>query len=993
MSCSKYASTPETKNLARISRLILGPCADVMRDVLQKEVPIADLSRRVKSWLRSDTRNTLNKSQTDLIFPPSSNTYSGDYSDLDIYLLYTLLRNVTNLPAHSQGWGNDPEPTDRSVSANIERIRLVRNRYYGHVVNKGISDANFQVEFNNIRIIVEDIDGHLGSPKHLMSVDSIKTQTMDPVQEKKWIVKLNSIDSLARDTDQHKGEINKLELQNDQDGNALHLVAFAGDETTFKNMIKNGCDPYSRSSRGSTVLHYACQNGKLNMVRYICDTFPNLLSLDYNDNEGRSPLHWAAESGNIDLLKFLLGRGFDINTRKNDGKTVLHICCMYGKLDMIRYLNEQYSHLLYIKDRIGNNVLHAAAWGGNIDLFKFLVEKGFDINVSSNDGKTVLHLCCMNGELEMCKHLTENNSHLLCIKDRIGNNVLHAAAWGGNIDLFKFLMEKGFDINVSSNDGKTVLHQCCVNGKIDMCEYLVNTYPHLIDVKDNYGENALHAAAWCGNIELLNFLLGKDLDIKTTSNDGRTVLHICCMNGKLDMCKHLTENYSHLLYIKDTGGMDVLHAAACGGNVDLFKFLFEKGFDITTKRFDGKTVLHFCSMIGNLQICKYLVNTFPPLLYIEDNDGINALHDAARCGSLNVFKFLLEKGFDINTRKNDGKTVLHLCCMNGELEMCKYLTENNSRMLYIKDRKGNNVLHAAAWGGNIDLFKFLMEKGFDINVSSNDEKTVLHQCCMSGKLEMCKYLVKTYPHLLYVKDSYGVSVLLAASRGNNIDLLNFLLGKDLDINTTSNDGETVLHICCMNGKLAMCKHLTESYPDLINIKDSDGANVLHAAAWGGNIDLFNFLLRKGFNIITTRGDGKSVLHLCCMNEKLDMCKYLVNTFPQLLHIKDNDGENALYEASWVGNIELFKSMLGKGLKVEIPRNDGKTVLHLCCMNGKLDMCKYLVNTFPHLLNVKDKNQLTALDIAKVYQFKSVSKFLESTASDSRRGQRRKEMHL
>lgn len=53
------------------------------------------------------------------------------YEDFEISLLYTILRNICGIPEHENGWGDVPLPIDKSVSANIERIRLKRNKY-GH---------------------------------------------------------------------------------------------------------------------------------------------------------------------------------------------------------------------------------------------------------------------------------------------------------------------------------------------------------------------------------------------------------------------------------------------------------------------------------------------------------------------------------------------------------------------------------------------------------------------------------------------------------------------------------------------------------------------------------------------------------------------------------------------------------------------------------------------------------------------------------------------
>ncbi|XP_062577451.1 uncharacterized protein LOC134239289 [Saccostrea cucullata] len=160
-----------------------------------------------------------------------------------------------------------------------------------------------------------------------------------------------------------------IDVRDNEGGNALHFVAYAGDETIFKKLVQSGCELYRTSHTGSTVLSYACQNGKLNMVRYICDKYPDLLSPDYNDNkddknnDGKNALHAAAFGGNIDLLNFLLEKGFDVKTKRNDGGTVLHYSCMNEKLEMCKYLLNTYPHLLDVKDNNGGNALHHAALG------------------------------------------------------------------------------------------------------------------------------------------------------------------------------------------------------------------------------------------------------------------------------------------------------------------------------------------------------------------------------------------------------------------------------------------------------------------------------------------------------------------------------------------------------------------------------------------------------------------------------------------------------
>lgn len=51
MANSKYASTRETTKLARVARIILVPCTDVLCAVLTKEISQPALSQKVKAYL------------------------------------------------------------------------------------------------------------------------------------------------------------------------------------------------------------------------------------------------------------------------------------------------------------------------------------------------------------------------------------------------------------------------------------------------------------------------------------------------------------------------------------------------------------------------------------------------------------------------------------------------------------------------------------------------------------------------------------------------------------------------------------------------------------------------------------------------------------------------------------------------------------------------------------------------------------------------------
>lgn len=200
---SKYVSTRQTTNFARLAMFIFGPCTDVLRAVLMKEVQPADLSKQVKSFISNYPKNKkppINTQQEQLV-------YTRDYSNFDITLLYTLLRNVSGIPPHSTKWGNEPSPGDISASANIERIREIRNKYCGHAKNCSLSDFDFNQIYTKIHQIVKKLEDYLGTSIHQNELANLNCCSLDPDIEKLYIERLLAVDKLQED-------VRRLETEN-----------------------------------------------------------------------------------------------------------------------------------------------------------------------------------------------------------------------------------------------------------------------------------------------------------------------------------------------------------------------------------------------------------------------------------------------------------------------------------------------------------------------------------------------------------------------------------------------------------------------------------------------------------------------------------------------------------------------------------------------------------------------------------------------------------
>ena len=186
MASTSYAATKQMNNILRVIRLLMDLCTDQLRDLLRSFIPPvvfpAVLERN--SWQLPK----LKKPQEELIFPKSGK-YSGNYDDMDISILYILLRNICGIQAHNKGWGEDPDSADRSLSAIIERLRLTRNECVHY--KKGMSNVKFNQVWVDIRAAVVHLDKYLGiGNKYREALDFVLIDTMDPVRDKHYMDKL-----------------------------------------------------------------------------------------------------------------------------------------------------------------------------------------------------------------------------------------------------------------------------------------------------------------------------------------------------------------------------------------------------------------------------------------------------------------------------------------------------------------------------------------------------------------------------------------------------------------------------------------------------------------------------------------------------------------------------------------------------------------------------------------------------------------------------------
>jgi ankyrin repeat protein len=121
-------------------------------------------------------------------------------------------------------------------------------------------------------------------------------------------------------------------------------------------------------------------------------------------------------------------------------------------LGLILFSNVQAESLVY------------AAYQGNIEVVKFRLESGDDINRlqgMQNERASALHFAVRGNHPEIARLLIEQGARV-DIRDVNDLTPLHNAAWSGDMQMVKLLIESGADIRATSNDGSTPL-SCAQN--------------------------------------------------------------------------------------------------------------------------------------------------------------------------------------------------------------------------------------------------------------------------------------------------------------------------------------------------------------------------------------------------------------------------------------------------------------------------------------------------------------------------------------------------
>ena len=176
-------------------------------------------------------------------------------------------------------------------------------------------------------------------------------------------------------------------------------------EDFFENLIKETINSKADTGLQSSALHIASKKGDYRSVKYLIQKGANVNS---TDGEGCSPLHFVTS---VEIAKCLVDSGANVNSKSVPGFVPLNVAIFEGSIEMVKFLVENGAELEL--GSTGFTSLHFAANFGQLSIAKYLLESGAQIDPKTANGTTPFDLATQEGHQEIAKLLLEKKKEAM----------------------------------------------------------------------------------------------------------------------------------------------------------------------------------------------------------------------------------------------------------------------------------------------------------------------------------------------------------------------------------------------------------------------------------------------------------------------------------------------------------------------------------------------------------------------------------------------------
>jgi uncharacterized protein len=441
----------------------------------------------------------------------------------------------------------------------------------------------------------------------------------------------------------------------------------------------------------------------------------------------------------------------------------------------------------------------------------------------------------------------------------LNESKLAQALKSGDQKAVQTLIKQGADVNAADPDGTTPLAWAADAGNTETVELLLHAGANP-KARNRYGVTALSVAAGHGNGAIVDLLLKAGADPKASLPGGQTILMSAARAGNPEAVRLLIAHGSDVNARESTYGETALMWAAAQNHPEAVQLLLAHGAEINARSDEEKYEQDHFGLEG--------VNTILP------RGHWTALMYAARQGSLEAARTLLEAGADKNAVDPDGTTALVLAIINGHYDTAALLLDKGADP-NIADSAGMAALYAAVDMNTLgevygrperpshdkltalNLIGLLLDHGANPNAQLRsptlprahtpgestlaEGSTPLMRAAKNGDAAAMRLLLEHGADPSITQKNHTTALMLAAGDGRGLGVfakdyatdkemlegVKVLVEKGVDVNAVNNNGQTAMHFA-VRASDDIVRYLA-AHGARLDVKDKQGRTPLDAA--------------------------------------------------------------------------------------------------------------------------------------------------------------------
>ncbi len=281
-----------------------------------------------------------------------------------------------------------------------------------------------------------------------------------------------------------------------------------------------------------------------------------------------------------------------------------------------------------------------------------------------------------------------------------------------------------------------------------------------------------------------------------------------------------------------------------------------------------------------------------------------------------------------------------------------------------------------AWDGKLEDMKAAANNDNNVvGMKLKNEETPLTLAAYQGHTDMVEYLLSKNVDI-NSRNKWNNSALSNATMQGHNEIVTMLLQKGADINEKGCAGYTGLHQAIQKNHPSTVILLLNKGAN-VNITEDNGRPPILLASWFGNSEIIAGLINHGADVNFKTEENNTILHNLASNGNEKSVKIALKHGANANAV-DNNGRLPLHNAAINGHAEVVEILIPKTNNINLQEKTlGNTPMHIASINGDIKSSKILIEAKAEagVVNINGKKPI---DYAVKYGYaKLVSLYIDN----------------